>query len=98
MGMSTHVVAIKPPDEKWEKMKAVFDACQAAGTEVPDEVWEFFDHETPDDAGVITSMGSGYGELHECVTRYSDDSRQGFEIEVAKLPKDVKILRFYNSW
>ena len=22
----------------------------------------------------------------------------GFEVELSKLPKDVKFLRFYNSW
>lgn len=52
MGMSTHVVGFIPPDEKWQKMKAVWDACRAAGVEVPEDVCDFFEGGEPDPAGV----------------------------------------------
>ena len=89
MGMSTWVKGIKPPDEKWEKMKAIWDACEKADIEIPEEVEEFFDGEPPDDKGVVVEIPK-----HE----YTDDSRQGFEIYLNELPKDIQIIRFVNAW
>lgn len=91
MSMSTHVVGFRPPDEKWRKMKAAYDACQLAGISIPDEVDEYFNGETPDEAGVEV-------EIDSILEEWGDDSRQGYQIDITKLPKDVKILRFYNSW
>ena len=87
--MSTWVKGIKPPDEKWEKMKAIWDACEKADIEIPEEVEEFFDGEPPDDKGVVVEIPK-----HE----YTDDSRQGFEIYLSELPKDIQIIRFVNAW
>ena len=52
MSMSTHVIGFKPPDEKWKKMKKVWDTCQEAGIDAPKEVVEFFNDCPPDEAGV----------------------------------------------
>jgi hypothetical protein len=96
MGMSTHVVGFKPPDEKWQKMFAALQACAAAGVDVPDEVERFFEYDEPDPTGVRvpekTLIAAG------AVAEWSDQYRQGFEINVAKLPKDVTVVRVYNSW
>ena len=90
MGMSTHVVGIKPPDAIWKQMKLIWDTCEAAGIdEIPKKVGEFFNWEEPDEKGVILEIP------HE---EWSDESREGIEIEVKKIPKDVKIIRFYNAW
>lgn len=56
MSMSTHVVGIVPPDDDWKKMKQVYDACVAANIDVPDNVWDFFNNEEPDDAGVLIDL------------------------------------------
>lgn len=93
MGMSTHVVGIRRPDETWKKMKAVWDACRAAGVDPPDEVLEFFNHEAPDPAGIRVEL-----EGNPCIQAYNDDMRQGFEVDISKLPKNVTSVRFYNSW
>ena len=95
MSMSTHVVGFKPADEKWLKMKAVWDSCVAAGIDPPNNVLDFFGHEPPDDQGVEVAL-----EKHTCVQRYSSDKRghDGFEIDVRKLPPDVTIIRLYNSY
>jgi DNA/RNA endonuclease G (NUC1) len=96
MGMSTHVQGFRPPDEQWRKMKAVYDACEAAGIKVPDHVWKFFEYETPDANGVEVSAKA----LEECgaLHKWSDDSRSGYEVDITKLPQGLTILRFYNSW
>lgn len=101
MGMSTHVVGFKPPDEKWRKMKAAWDSCTAAGVDVPKEIGEFFNWEKPDDEGVTVTLEDWKGGkevLHECIRKWSEGSRSGYEVDVTKLPKDVTVLRFYNSW
>lgn len=87
--MSTHVIGIRPPDEKWEQMKNVYDSCKAAGIPVPAEVDKFFDYQEPDPNGVIVDIPND---------DWSDDCRSGLEVHLDKLPKDVKIIRFYNSW
>ncbi|HEC72098.1 MAG: hypothetical protein ACTSW7_00740 [Candidatus Thorarchaeota archaeon] len=90
MSMSTHVVGFKPPDEKWKKMKDIWDACNVAAVPIPDEVNKFFGYSIPDSAGVEA----------EIEYRAYDDGngRDGFEVDIKKLPEDVTIIRFWNSW
>ncbi len=93
MSMSTHVVGFRPPDERWRQMKAVYDASKAAGIDPPEVVQAFFEYGPPDEAGVVVELDIG-----EVVREWQDDSRAGFEVDVRKLPPDVHVLRFYNSW
>ena len=69
---------------------------RAAGINPPAEVSEFFDDEPPDDKGVITFLSS----KPRCpgVTDFVTSYQAGFDVEISKLPKDIAILRFYNSW
>ena len=96
MSMSKHIIGIKPPDDKWLAMKAAYNACILAKISVPDEVTRFFNGDEPDALGVqvrqSTLIASG------AVTDYSADMKDGFEIDITKLPKDVKIIRVYNSY
>jgi hypothetical protein len=89
MGMSTHVVGFRPPDEKWKKMKKIWDSCQEAGVAVPKEVAEFFDDCEPDPAGVEVEI-----KTHP----YHDESRDGYEVHLSEIPKDVTLIRFFNSY
>lgn len=96
MGMSTYVQGFKPADAKWKRMKAVYDACEEAKVAVPDEVDDFFNGEPPDPAGVEVDEH----QLKKCgaAKDWRDDSREGIEIDITKLPKDITVLRFVNSW
>jgi hypothetical protein len=89
MGMDTHVTGFVPPDDDWLKMKAVWDACQAADIPVPDEVADFFSDEAPDPEGQMVEIPS---------REWSDQDAAGIEVTVAELPPQVKVVRFYNSW
>lgn len=91
MGMSRNVCGIVPPDEQWMKMKAVYDACMKADIDIPDEVDEYFDGRNPDDKGMQI-------DIDDAVEEYSGDSEDGFDVDLSKLPKKVKIIRFTNSW
>lgn len=98
MGMSTSIVGFRPPDEKWMAMKTVYDACIKAKVPVPDEVEDFFNGDPPDKQGVKVNLEDTAKAKIGAVTPWRDDSREGFEVNVTKLPKDVTIIRFYNSW
>jgi len=98
MSMSMYVKAIRPGDAKWHQMKAIRDACLQGGVSVPTEVEKFFNYDEPDPKGVVLELGSQYGVKHECCTPYDADMHEGFEIDVSKIPSDVKVIRFYCSW
>jgi len=93
MGMSTNVYGIKPPDDKWKKMKTIWDACETMGVKIPNEVDKFFGGEEPDDSGVLICL-QGLG----CCSDFRREMMEGFEIDVTKLPKNVKVIRFENSY
>ena len=89
MGMSTHIIGFRPPDEKWQKMKKVWDACVEAGTDVPDEVSKFFNWDEPDEKGIEVSIPK---------QEFSELGRSGYDVEIAALPAGITHIRFYNSW
>jgi len=96
MSMSTYVEAFKPPNDKWQRMRDAYDACTAAGVEVPDEVDGYFRGEPPDPAGVEVPRTELFAS--GAVTEYKADMCEGFEIDVTRLPADVTIVRVYNSY
>lgn len=89
MGMSTHVIGFVPPDEKWKKIKAIYDACEAADIKMPDDVIDFFGGYPPDKNGQEIKI-----KEQEWSNKYSS----GIEINLSDVPKHVKIIRFYNTW
>jgi len=92
MSMNSYIVAFRPPDETFKKMKAVFDACVEAGVDLPAEVSRFFDNTEPDPKGVEIS-------IKDAVEEWTDgDMSQGFQVDLKKLPQGVKYIRFYNQW
>jgi hypothetical protein len=93
MSMSTPVVGIRPPDDAWKAHKAVWDACIKAGVDVPRKTLDFFEGESPDDAGVLVGIDDG-----PAVSEWQDDCSQGFEVDISSLPEGIKRIRFYNSW
>lgn len=92
MSMSTHVVGFKPADSKWKQMKAIWDACDKAKVSVPKEVLNFFEGVYPDDQPGMEV------KINDAVVEYNAEARNGYDIDITKLPKDVKIVRVYNAW
>lgn len=84
-----YVVGFRPADEKWLKMKVVWDACKLAKVPPPEEVIEFFGDEYPGDKpGQELQIKGAYKE-------WSGDEGTGYEIDIKKLPQDVNIVRVY---
>jgi hypothetical protein len=93
--MSSYVLGFIPSDEEWQQKKAAWEACVEAGIQIPDELYDFFGEggDGPDDAGKVVALPDGV------VTEWSDgDMSSGFEVDVKKLPKNVTVVRFVNSW
>lgn len=92
---SIHISGYRPTNEKYKKMLAAYEACQAAGVPVPDDVQEFFNWETPAPQGFFVEMHAG----QDGVKKFDDrKGREGYEVELAKLPKNLTHLRFYLHW
>jgi hypothetical protein len=92
MSMSSYAVAFRPADEKWLKMKAIYDSCKAAKIDPPDQVTDFFNDEPPDSSGVEI-------DIRSIVEHYTDgDMEEDLQIDLTKLPKGVTVIRFVNSW
>ena len=95
--MSLHVDGLVPKDEKWKKMEAAWDACEAAGVEVPDEVSDFFDGERPKDDELGRSMNLDRDA--DCCCQWNDGrGRAGFTVALADVPEQITHLRFYASY
>jgi len=99
MSTSYSVHAFKPADERWERMKLVWDACEAAEVAPPVEVDDFFAGQPPSDNGVDVKLTS-YPEDgdDESITRWDRDGAWGFDVDIRKLPADTHIVRFQASY
>jgi hypothetical protein len=103
VSMSTYICGIKPPDERWVQMDTIWKACEDAGIAPPTEVYDFFGGDTPDPKGVVVPFQTGGGYL---VYTYIDGVEEirkgspnaGFIVDITKLPPDIKLIRFENSW
>lgn len=84
--MSVHVYAITPADEKWHKMKAIYDACKNVDIEPPPEVDEFFNGEPPDDNGVVE-------EIDHLLHKENANGHDSFLLDIDDLPNDATALR-----
>jgi len=89
--MNSYIVAFRPPDETFKKMKTVSDACIKAGVDLPTEVSRFFGDSESDPKGVEI-------DIKDAIEEWTGDMSQGFQVDLGKLPKDVKYIRFYNQW
>lgn len=92
--MSTNIVGFRPTDAKWKAMKAIWESCEANGISIPPEVNTFFGGEAPGDKpGMEIDI-----ENSAAVKPYRAEMSEGFEIDVTKLPPDVRMIRVFNSY
>lgn len=94
MGMCTYLIGFKPKDNKFNAMKLVYEACEHAKIPPPKEVVDFFEGYNPDDSGVrVDNFPEG------AMCKWNDNNgSEGIEVNLDKLPSDIRILRFVNSW
>jgi hypothetical protein len=84
-----------PPTEEYQKKAAVWQSCRDAGIDPPPEVTDFFDKTGvncgPDPDGMTVP-------IDEAVEDWKGDMESGIQVDVTKLPKGVRYIRFVNSW
>ncbi len=98
MGMHSYVKGVKPADDKYRKMLAIYQQCRDAQVSVPKEVDDFFNGENPDPKGVVVTLrADAKGPVQEWRDE-DNEMLEGFEVDITNLPKDVTIIRFVNSY
>ena len=97
MSMSTFIEAIKPKDEKFEKMELIYNSCKELDVPIPDDVIFYFNDKKPSVYGVVIGH---YDLPPDCFSKYEDldGLKNGYTIYLDKLPEDVKVIRVYNQW
>jgi len=95
MGMSMHVTGFRDLDGKFKKMMKAKQYCDKEGLSYPKEVTEYFGSEIECKDEYIKEQFAEIEIPHE---EWSDDHRDGFEIEVKDIPKEAKTIRFYCSY
>jgi hypothetical protein len=96
--MSMHVYAVKPADENYKRKAEAWRACKAAGISIPQDLASFFGDEEPDPTGMTQHLGHDHRIDHQSCVKFTDDSRQGFEVDITKLPEGARFVRFVCSW
>lgn len=95
MGVHFFVKGFKPVNDTWRKMYAAYEACESAGVAPPKEVLDFFE-------GVKFTYIEAAGietDINEAITPWDDgDAREGFEVDIDKLPEGVTVVRFGCSY
>lgn len=87
------IMGFVPPDGEYRKMAAVWKSCEDAGVPIPDEVSKYFRHEPPTGIGFEVNL-----ETDRCCSEYKEDMIDGFEIDVDKIPENIKIIRVYMNY
>ena len=98
MGMSTHIAAYTPDtDVDFQKHKKILLMCLEAKVSLPKETALYFGEESPSEYLLDEKLSI---DLKEDVhyKEWSDESSQGYELDLTQLPKGVTKLRFFNSW
>lgn len=96
MDMSTYIIGLRDPNSAHHKnMVAVRRACDAASVDWPKQVTAYFD-EGEDD----TEDGPLMVNLEKVADKWSEEDlmREGFELDIKKIPHGITKIRFYNSW
>ena len=110
MSASIHVVGLRDLDGQFAKMAAIKKMCEDSGVSYPKEVVEYFD--VDDDGSQPDEDISYYREQMEEIDLDPDctDERtpwweeldeemvNGCIIDIAKLPPEVKRIKFYVSY
>lgn len=89
MSESYFVRGIMEPTEDYKRKFAAFKACQEAGIEIPEELWKYFNDETPYEGGADVKIP------FETV---KEPGSFIYEVDLKKLPPQVTKVHFVISF
>ena len=83
------IIGIIPTDERFEKIRNIYNAYVEAGMRVPTNIMEYFDNKNPND---VTELDV---DINMALHRTSGPDGEIFEIELSRLPRtDITAIRF----
>lgn len=96
MGMNTSVYGLSDLSEEFEKMLSVKLACDKAGVTYPNELKNFFKY--PNESETFLREQYQQVDISKAVVERGKDMVDAWEVDLSKLPKTVKFIRFENSY
>jgi len=97
MGMSTHVKGLRALDGKFSQMIEVKLACEKAGILYPQEVQTYFKGIAGESSDYLKENAREV-DIGEAVSEFSGDYRNGYTVDITKLPEGVTEILFFNSY
>lgn len=100
MGTSMHCVAYRnmEDDATFQKMMKAKKFCDGIEVSYPREVEEYFQGHAQESEQVIIEEMTEIELTDDARREYNDDYREGFEIIVKNIPKEVGYIRFFMSY
>jgi len=92
MSMTTKITGVRDLDQDFAKMMQVKLSCEAAGISYPQEVKEYFNDPNDSEDDLRREMETV--SITDAVSICNQDMVDGFEVDLSRLPKDVKAIRF----
>lgn len=96
MSMYTYVEFGKRPDDKFKKYKEILNLCFETNVAPPQEVVNYFRNNNLDPEADNIWNQVGFDE--EAIEANFEDGFDEIIVDVTKLPKDVTLIRFCNSY
>lgn len=95
MSKTYSVIGYRPADERWDLMKDIWNACRKANVPIPRDVEDYFDGEDPNGKPgmevYLVNFAGAVKEIHS-------EGSHSYQVDLSKLPKDIKFVRFEISW
>ena len=87
MSTSVYFHGIVEPNEEFKKKYMAFVACQDAGVDPPDELWDYFNGDRPNPSGLVVRIESR--EVQVSKYQYVQ------EIDLKSLRPDISKIQIY---
>jgi len=87
---------IIPTDEKYKKMKAIWDNCKALGISVPIEICDFF--VDPEPCAQVYAEGMAAKLPANSIKTIDRNSSNSYIVDLRKIPEDIKLIVFEISY
>ena len=104
MSISSNIIGVRDLRQEFDKKWDALQACKKAGVLFPKQLQDYFDLDGDDDR-VLEDKSYYEGEKltfiltgKPGVKEWGAEMEEGYEVDLTKLPKDVKKIRFYTSY